>query len=97
MDTVDRTIQEALRARLAQLETHFNSDVVFYFGEIHPALAKGFRDFVETLRTELRLEIKDYSNDAPLRALIRAYNDLLIEYIRRSQFNKFFMHSRNFF
>jgi hypothetical protein len=48
------------------------------------------------LRQELRLDIEDYSADLKLRAMIRSYNDLLIEYIRRSQL-KVFMHSRNFF
>ncbi len=51
---------------------------------------------VFTLKSILRLEIEDYSRDVTLRPLIRSYNDLLMEYIRRSQI-KFFMHSRNFF
>lgn len=51
---------------------------------------------VETLKSVLKLEIEDYSSDLELRGLIRSYNDLLIEYIRRTQF-KVFLHSRNFF
>jgi hypothetical protein len=51
---------------------------------------------VETLRSVLKLDIEDYSNNLELRSLIRSYNDLLIEYIRRTQF-KVFLHSRNFF
>jgi hypothetical protein len=49
-----------------------------------------------TLRDLLRLKIDDYSHDATLRALVRAYNDLLVEYIARSDY-KFFMHSRTYF
>jgi hypothetical protein len=49
-----------------------------------------------TLQNVLRLKIDDYSNDASLRKLIRPYNDLLVEYIARSQFKQF-MHSRNYF
>ncbi len=49
-----------------------------------------------TLHTELRLEIDDYSNDLELRDMIRAYNDLMVEYIGRSQFS-YFMHSRHYF
>lgn len=52
MEIFDHTIQETLRERLMRLEEHFESDVVFYFGEIHPALAKGFRDFIEKLCAE---------------------------------------------
>ncbi len=49
-----------------------------------------------TLWNVLRLRIDDYSNDVTLRRLIRAYNDLLVEYIIRSELRSF-MHSRNFF
>lgn len=50
MQIFDSTIRETLSSRLAALETHFGADVVFYFGEIHPAFTKPFRDFVEKLR-----------------------------------------------
>jgi hypothetical protein len=50
----------------------------------------------DTLRTMMRLEIDDYSNDATLRPTIRLYNDLLTEYIARSNL-RFFMHGRHFF
>ena len=49
-----------------------------------------------TLRRTLRLKIDDYSTDLKLRNMVRAYNDLLTEYIARSQF-KFFMHSKDYF
>lgn len=52
MEIFDHTIKEVLRERLEHLEKHFQSDVVFYYGEIHPALAKNFRDFVENLSAE---------------------------------------------
>ena len=52
MEIFDHTIQEVLKERLEKLEKHFQSDVVFYFGELHPALAKGFRDFIEKLGDE---------------------------------------------
>ena len=44
---------------------------------------------VSTLWEVLRLKINDYSDDADLRALIRAYSDLIIEYIRRENFSVF--------
>lgn len=49
-----------------------------------------------TLRNVLKLQIEDYSNNLSLRNLIRSYNDLLIEYINRSD-RKFFLHSRKYF
>lgn len=167
----DITIKEVLSERLQALEAYFDGDVVFYYGEIHPGLAKSFRDFIEklrepemrrnrliivlntpggsaetvenwtvhrtnpdklgqlvtdeekktrageiakllgdnklwhshgrmisgnTLQTVLKLEIDDYSSDTKLRGLIRAYNDLITEYIARSNLSVF-MHSKNYF
>ena len=48
----DHTIKEVLTERVTQLEKDFNSDICFYYGEIHPSLVKGFRDFVEKLAAE---------------------------------------------
>ncbi len=50
----------------------------------------------QTLSSALRLEVDDYSEDQELRAKIRAYDDLLTDYIARSGFATFF-HSRNYF
>lgn len=49
----------------------------------------------ETLKKELRLEIEDYSKDVDLRRDIRAYYDLLSDYVKRSQ-NTIFLHTRKF-
>ena len=38
--------------RLAALESHFEADVVFYFGPIQPGIEKIFRDFIEKLRED---------------------------------------------
>lgn len=38
---------------------------------------------IETLRSECRLEIDDYSTDVTLRSMIRSYNDLLTDYTAR--------------
>ena len=51
---------------------------------------------VGKLRDLLKIEIDDYSRDAKLRPLIREYNDLIIEYIRRGNF-RVFLHSRYYF
>ena len=50
MQIFDATIKEELNKRLEALEQRFDADVIFYYGEIHPALAKTFRDFIERLR-----------------------------------------------
>ena len=51
---------------------------------------------VSTLSNFLKLKIEDYSNDATLRALIRSYNDFLLDYISRND-STFFLHSRCYF
>ena len=50
MQVFDSTIKATLAKHLSAFEDYFDADVVFYFGEIHPAYAKPFRDFIETLR-----------------------------------------------
>lgn len=46
----DENIRLKLNERLELLEAELESDVVFYFGEIHPLLDKSFRDFIEELK-----------------------------------------------
>ena len=48
---------------------------------------------INTLKTVLKLQIDDYSNDADLSNKIRDYNDLFCEYILRHRI-KVFLHSR---
>ena len=45
----DSTIQEILNERLTKLETHFDVDVIFYYGSIAENLEMPFRDFIEDL------------------------------------------------
>jgi hypothetical protein len=52
MQIFDDTIKEILSQRLVSLEEHFQADVIFYYGEIHPSIEKFFRDFIEKLREE---------------------------------------------
>mgnify|MGYP000996436781 CR=1 FL=1 len=48
----DETIKETLNQRLRDLEKYFEADVIFHYGEIHPALEKAFRDFIEQLKKD---------------------------------------------
>lgn len=48
----DETIKETLNQRLRDLEKYFDADVIFHYGEIHPALEKAFRDFIEQLKKD---------------------------------------------
>lgn len=48
----DATIHEILNERLRKLESHFNADVVFYYGPIAGSIEKPFRDFIEELKTD---------------------------------------------
>lgn len=50
---------------------------------------------LETLRTELRLEIEDYSDKNELRENIRSYYDLFSDYVIRTQ-TSIFLHTRKF-
>lgn len=51
---------------------------------------------LKTLRDFVRLRIEDYSNQVELKRLVRSYNDLLTEYIARTQANVF-MHTKHLF
>lgn len=52
----DDTIRDTLNQRLRKLEYYFSSDVIFYYGEIHPALEKSFRDFIEQLKKDTEFD-----------------------------------------
>ncbi len=51
---------------------------------------------IDTLKTILKLKIEDYSKDIGLRNMVRQYNDLIVEYIVKTNF-RLFLHSRNYF
>lgn len=50
---------------------------------------------IETLKSELRLEVEDFSSNVELRRSIRSYYDLLSDYVKRAQ-TPIFIHTRNF-
>ena len=52
MQVFDNTIREILNERLLKLEESFDSNVIFYYGEIHPYFEKSFRDFIEKGKEE---------------------------------------------
>jgi hypothetical protein len=52
MYMLDAAIKEELNKRLVELENHFDSDVIFFYGPIAPEFVKTFRDFVEKLKEE---------------------------------------------
>ncbi|MBY0482134.1 MAG: serine dehydrogenasease [Chitinophagaceae bacterium] len=49
----DSTLHDILNERLAKLESHFNADVIFYYGPIADSLEKPFRDFIEDLKLDI--------------------------------------------
>ncbi len=51
---------------------------------------------ISTITGLLRLKIDDYSDDVPLRTMIRDYHDFLVEFIQRSDYT-IFLHSKNYF
>lgn len=52
MYNFDSTVKKVLTERLEKIENHLDSDVVFFFGAIQPALDKTFRDFIEALKQD---------------------------------------------
>jgi membrane-bound ClpP family serine protease len=52
----DETIKEVLTKRLVALENHFESDVIFFYGQIQPGMEKFFRNFIEELKEEKQKE-----------------------------------------
>jgi ATP-dependent protease ClpP protease subunit len=46
------SIEQTLKDRLLPLEKCFEADVVFYCGEIHPAVERLFRDVIEQLQED---------------------------------------------
>lgn len=45
-------IRKTLKDRLVALEKYFKSDVISFYGAIHPSVEKVFRDFLEKLQTD---------------------------------------------
>lgn len=80
--------QEEKQARAEEIAKHLGNHKFWH--------SHGRMIGIGTLRTILRLEIEDYSDDDKLQPLIRSYNDLITEYISKNGF-KFFMHSRLYF
>ncbi len=54
----DDTIRETLDVRLRKIEQYFESDVIFYYGEINPSLDKSFRDFIEEIKKDSEFDRK---------------------------------------
>lgn len=52
----DATIKDVLTKRLIDLEKHFESDVIFFYGQIQPGMEKFFRNFIEELKEEKQKE-----------------------------------------
>jgi Serine dehydrogenase proteinase len=54
----DETIRKTLNDRLRDIEKYFESDVIFYYGEINPSLDKSFRDFIEEIKKDSEFDRK---------------------------------------
>lgn len=57
----DETVRETLNIRLREIEKYFDSDVIFYYGEINPSLDKSFRDFIEEIKKDSEFDRKRIS------------------------------------
>lgn len=52
MYEVDKHLRNHLKSQIEQIETEFQADAIFFFGEIHPSYEKLFRDFIEELKSK---------------------------------------------
>jgi len=55
-DSLDRSIFLLINERAKALEENLRCDVVFYHGQIHPALFRTFRDFIEEVKAKSQRE-----------------------------------------
>ncbi|MFN8361691.1 MAG: ATP-dependent Clp protease proteolytic subunit [Candidatus Kapaibacterium sp.] len=46
----NEAIREKLNQQLREIEVHFDADLIFFYGEIHPIFVKWFRDFIEDIK-----------------------------------------------
>ena len=53
INAYNETFRDVLNERLAELEKHFQADVVFYYGEMNPGYLKVLRDFIEKLASDV--------------------------------------------
>jgi len=95
--TVHRTDPQKLGQAVTPQEKEARADEIAAILTDHTKWHSHGRNIgVGTLRNVLRLEIEDYSDDKILRPLIRQYNDLMTEYVRRGNY-RVFLHSRYYF
>ena len=52
MREFDSQVRQTLKERVVALETHFDADVMFYFGPLFPSVERRFREFIEQLRED---------------------------------------------
>ena len=52
MKIYDEHIKNTLKWYAENLEEHFESDIMYFYGPIHPGIEKPFRDFIENLYSE---------------------------------------------
>ena len=87
----------SLRSQLADLaNATLQEEIARLLGDNKSWHSHGRYISANTLQNDVRLKIEDYSINLQLRSLIRDYNDLLIEYIRRNNLTVF-IHSKYLF
>jgi membrane-bound ClpP family serine protease len=83
----DQTVtQSEKEARAEEIAKHLSDNKVWH--------SHGRKIDINTLRKPpLSLKIQDYSQNSDLKEMIRGYNDLLVEHIKREDY-PFFLHSK---
>jgi len=52
MNEFDQAVKDLIDSKLSDIESHLDSDVIFFYGVISPGIIKNFRDFIETLKSD---------------------------------------------
>ncbi|MEO5356183.1 MAG: ATP-dependent Clp protease proteolytic subunit [Nitrospirae bacterium YQR-1] len=58
MQIFDKITFDSLNGFLARVEEKFVSDVIFYYGQLHPAYLRPFKDFIERLKNDPKTKIR---------------------------------------
>jgi len=60
-DLLDQSISDLVDNRARKLEELLESDLIFYYGQIHPALFRTFRDFIEEVKSKSEKDLNRIS------------------------------------
>src|SRR3989304_2473312 len=82
MNEFDQAVKDLIDSKLSDIESHLDSDVIFFYGVISPGIIKNFRDFIETLESDaVRRDVLTIFLNTPCGSVETV--DKCVEFIRR--------------